>query len=230
MKQRIVLLDLWRTAALLCMIGYHLCYDLMAFGVRDAAFLQSISVRLLYYASAYPFIFLAGTCCCFSHDNLQRGFRVFCCGLLVSVAGVLVHNPIRFGILHFLGSAMVLYHVFQKQVERIPQRVAPILWTALFVVTKYWVDHVTVQTHWLWLLGFQYDGFASADYVPFLPWSFLFLLGTWFGGVLQRHRTHRLLRIRCPAWLTWPGRHTLVLYLLHQPVLYGIFRMAGYWY
>jgi uncharacterized membrane protein len=121
---------------------------------------------------------------------------------------------------------MILYSVFQKQLERIPQRIAPILWIAFFAVTKYWVDHITVRTHWLWLLGFQYDGFYSADYVPFLPWSFLFLLGIWFGGVLQRHRTHRLLNVQCPVWLTWPGRHTLLIYLLHQPVLYGIFMLA----
>ena len=226
MKQRIALLDLWRTVALFCMIGYHLCYDLVYFDMQNAGFLQQIPVRLLYYTSAYPFIFIAGASCCLSHDNLRRGFRVFCCGLLVSAAGIMVHNPIQFGILHFLGSAMILYSVFQRQVERIPQRIAPILWIALFAVTKYWVDHVTVQTHWLWLFGFQYEGFYSADYVPFLPWSFLFLLGIWFGGMLQRHRTHRLLNIRCPNWLTWPGRHTLLLYLLHQPVLYGIFMLA----
>ncbi|MGI6013173.1 MAG: heparan-alpha-glucosaminide N-acetyltransferase [Oscillospiraceae bacterium] len=222
MKQRIALLDLWRTMALLCMIGYHLCYDLVYFGMQPSKFLHQVPVRLLYYTSAYPFLFLAGASCRFSHDNLRRGFRVFCCGLLVSAAGIVVQNPIQFGVLHFLGCGMILYGLFGTYLERIPRAVAPVLWIVLFVVTKCWLDHVTVQAKWLWMFGFPYEGFYSSDYYPLLPWIFLFLLGTWFGGVLQRHRENRILTVQCPSWLTWPGRHTLWIYLLHQPVLYGV--------
>ena len=229
MKQRIALLDLWRTVALLCMIGYHLCYDLVYFRLQEPEFLEQIPVRLLYYTSAYPFIFIAGASCCFSHDNLRRGFRIFCCGLLVSIVGILVKNPIQFGVLHFLGSCMIFYHFLGKYLSRIPKPIVPILWILLFAVTKYFVAHITVQTHWLWVLGFPYEGFYSADYYPVFPWIFLFLLGIWFGGVLQRHRTCRILTISCPGWLTWPGRHTLWIYLLHQPILYGIC-MILIWY
>ena len=68
-------------------------------------------------------------------------------------------------------------------------------------------------------LGFPFPGFVSSDYFPLLPWIFLF----WSGYFLYRLRPeepHRELpRV---AVLTWMGRHSLLIYLLHQPVVYGV--------
>ena len=220
---RIVLLDLWRGLALLFMIGHHICYDFVYFGFREYAFLHTLPVKMLHYLSAYPFIFLAGTSSCFSRNNLRRGLKVLICALLVSIVTEWIGNSIRFGILHFLGLSMVLYSLFSTSLNRIPNWIAPVLWLALFVVTKLWTEDIIVESRWLWIFGFPYVGFYSSDYFPMLPWVFLFLLGSWFGGVLQANREHPLLQLSCPQWLLWPGQHTLVIYLVHQPLLYGIF-------
>ena len=220
---RIVLLDLWRGLALLLMIGHHICYDLALFGYRDYAFLQTVPVKMLHWFSAYPFIFLAGTSSRFSRSNLQRGLKVFACALVVSLVTEMIGNPIRFGILHFLGVSMILYDLCGQWLQKIPDALAPLLWLGLFVVTKVWTNGALVESRWLWVFGFPYAGFYSSDYFPMLPWVFLFLLGSWFGGVLQAHREHPLLQLSCPQWLLWPGQHTLVIYLVHQPLLYGIF-------
>ena len=80
----------------------------------------------------------------------------------------------------------------------------------------------TVSVGWLYPLGLLAPGFHSADYFPLLPWFFLFLAGTVLGGWCLDHRDSRVLTLTLPGALTWPGRHSLLIYLLHQPILFGV--------
>ena len=59
-----------------------------------------------------------------------------------------------------------------------------------------------------------------------LPWLFLFWAGYFLHGVVGRARMEPLRRSVCPA-LGWMGRHSLLLYLLHQPVIYGVLSAAA---
>ena len=81
---------------------------------------------------------------------------------------------------------------------------------------------MSVSVPWLYPLGFPGPGFSSADYFPLLPWLFLFLVGAALGGWCLDHRESRLLTAPLPRALTFPGRRSLLIYLLHQPVLYGV--------
>ena len=84
------------------------------------------------------------------------------------------------------------------------------------------------ESRWLWMLGWVYEGFVSTDYFPLLPWAFVFLLGTWAGKYIKAGRMpHWFYTADCPP-LAAVGRHSLVIYVLHQPVLYGL-TMAGLW-
>ena len=84
---------------------------------------------------------------------------------------------------------------------------------------------MAVTVPWLYPLGLTRPDFASADYFPLLPWLFLFLMGTVLGGWCLRHRDCRLLTVPLPGALTFPGRHSLLRYLLHQPVLFGLAKL-----
>ena len=78
------------------------------------------------------------------------------------------------------------------------------------------------------MLGWTYEGFVSTDYFPLLPWVFVFLLGTWAGKYIKAGRMPAwFYQTDCPP-LAAVGRHSLVIYVLHQPVLYGL-TMAGLW-
>ena len=68
--------------------------------------------------------------------------------------------------------------------------------------------------------------FYSTDYFALLPWLFLFWAGYFLHGVVGRARMEPLRRSVCPA-LGWMGRHSLLLYLLHQPVIYGVLSAAA---
>lgn len=70
-------------------------------------------------------------------------------------------------------------------------------------------------------LGFPMDGFCSSDYFPLIPWFFLLLTGYCGSGCLKWERVQKILEKGHGRILTWLGRHTLLLYLLHQPVIYG---------
>lgn len=74
--------------------------------------------------------------------------------------------------------------------------------------------------------GFYPDWFYSADYFGLLPWLFLFWAGYYLHKAVGRGRMEPLRRPVCPA-LGWMGRHSLLLYLLHQPVIYGVLSAAA---
>ena len=80
----------------------------------------------------------------------------------------------------------------------------------------------------LFPLGLHPLIFASADYYPLLPWIFLFLAGYWLGeAFLQRRVPEFCYREHLPA-LGWIGRHALIIYLVHQPVVYGVLWIADW--
>lgn len=84
------------------------------------------------------------------------------------------------------------------------------------------------ESRWLWMFGWIYEGFVSTDYFPLLPWIFVFLLGTWAGKYIKEGRLPRwFYEAKCPP-LAGVGRHSLLIYMLHQPVLYG-FTMVLLW-
>ena len=72
-------------------------------------------------------------------------------------------------------------------------------------------------------LGFYPFGFFSTDYFPLIPWLFLFWAGFYLHHLAERtaQSLRPLRRSVCPP-LGWLGRNSLMLYLLHQPVIYGV--------
>ena len=222
MSERISWLDGWRGIACWLMIIYHLLFDFYMFGWMRWETLMSWPLVVLEKYIAYSFILCAGISATISRSVLRRGVITLGAGALVIAASFIAGAPILFGVLQFLGCAMVMYALVGKWVQRVPERIAPVLWLALFVLTHIWTDSATVDAKWLFWLGFRYPGFVSYDYFPILPYIFLFFLGSWAGQMIKRYREKMpFLEKKAPKCLTWTGSRTLWIYLLHQPVLYG---------
>ena len=217
--RRIDILDAWRSLALLLMMVYHFLYDLALFGVITWEQMFAPGLNLLQRFICCSFILLAGISARFSRSNLRHGLVVLAAHLAVVAGAAVGGQTIRFGVLALLGTSMLLYHLAGPLLRRLPEWLLALLSGALFFLSDRWTCQVPVK--FLYPLGFTYQGFSSSDYFPLLPWFFLFLLGTAAGGWALRRR-ERLAALRLPSPLTWPGRHSLLLYLLHQPVLYGI--------
>lgn len=228
MSERIRWLDGWRGLACWLMIGYHLMFDCVMFGWVPESVTLWWPVFTLQRFIALSFIFLSGVSARFTRSNLRRGFVTLVAGCLVQAAAELVGAPIRFGILQFLGCAMLFWHFFGRYVERVPERVTPWLWGSLYLLTRI-VSYTTfIDFPWLYWLGLRAHGFVSFDWVPFIPNIFMFFLGAWFGGkVLASPPDSRLRTGSAPRALTWTGERTLLIYLLHQPVLYGACWVIG---
>ena len=224
--KRIDFLDLWRSVCVWMMLLYHAAYDLMLFGILPAAIESHPLARVYTSLCSGGFILLSGFCIRMSRNPYRRGAIVFLSALLVSAGSALAGLPIRFGVLHLLGICMFLYALLRRWIERLPaDRRLIAVCLCLFAAAYALIPGVRVEARWLFPLGLRYDGFYSSDYYPLLPWALLFLTGTLLGRLYEsapQDFDYAALRRNYPAALTFCGRHSLLIYLVHQPVLYGV--------
>ena len=141
---------------------------------------------------------------------------------VISLVTYFMDMTIVFGVLHLLASCMLLFGLTRGFWEALPAWVLPVLCLALIFLTAPCADGVTTQTPQLWLFGFTTPDFASADYFPLLPWFFVFLLGTWAGRYVKAGRLPQWFYTARAPRLALVGRHALLLYVLHQPLLYAL--------
>ena len=222
MSKRFLILDAWRSLAIVLMVIYHFLYDLALFEVITWQQMFSTPLNIMQKFICCSFILLAGASARFSRNNLRHGLIVIGAGILVAIGGAVGGQVIRFGVLQLLGWSMVIYHFAGILLRKIPGIALAIGSGALYFLSDYWTNAVTVSSQWLYPLGLMYRGFFSADYFPLLPWFFLFLIGTVFGGWCLKHRDNRLLTAPLPKALTFLGQHSLIVYLIHQPILFGL--------
>lgn len=234
-RPRAGFLDEWRGVALLCMLAYHTFYDLYAlFGVPLPLFTSPFYVNLQRFIG-YSFILISGISCRYSRSNLRRGLICFGCGMLMTAATAILmpEQLILFGVLHFLGAAMVLYALLQKALERIPSLWGMIGAAAAFLIfqpvsqgylgigpLRVTLPDILYASNLLFPLGFYGPRFSSADYYPLLPWFFLFLLGAFWGRYWEAGRMPGFVYRTHLRGLAFLGRHTILVYLAHQPVIY----------
>ncbi len=218
MRKRNDWLDLWRSLAVLTMLVFHALWDLEHFGALPAGTMETPTADVVRWLGGGSFILISGILAPRSARSVRRGFILFCVGLGVSIISAAAGLPVKFGILQLLGVCKMLYGAVFARRGSAPGAKSALLWLALFIGAFILTARVTVQSAYLFPFGLRPAGFFSADYWPLLPWSFLFLLGT----ALQVGQSGGEEKRRLPAALTFPGRHSLVIYLLHQPVLYGL--------
>ena len=222
LRERVVLLDLLRGALVLVMVLYHLVYDLELFGALPVGTIDSLPFPVILWLGGLCFVGLAGYCCRFSESNLRRGLLTLACGVLVMLVTTLAGYPSSFGVLVLLGLCMLLYGLVGECFARLPRLPRLFGCALLFLFTLFLTKHVTVQARWLFPLGFIAEDFYSSDYYPLFPWAFAFFFGASLGELPEgaKHFGQGL-----PGALSWPGRHSLLIYLLHQPVLFGLLRL-----
>lgn len=221
--KRIEVLDVWRSLAILLMAAYHFLYDLYLFGVISYEQLSHPLAFSLRLAAVGSFMLISGAVVRFSRSSIRRGAIVFCCGMLVTLVMHFMGMAVQFGVLHNLGTMMIAYGLISKKIKAPKGVWFPLLCAVVFAITYYLGETVRVETRLLVPLGLIYEEFYSADYYPLLPWGMLFAIGVWFGGKLELWRERvPLLQRKIRPILTFMGRHSLIIYLAHQPVLYGI--------
>lgn len=234
-KNRIWELDALRGICILGMMVVHFVFDLNEF-----ARLGLTMPGWFDFCQRYGhilFILISGICATLASRSFRRGVIVFCAGLLVTgvtlfMVCVLKFNrslSIFFGILHLLGICMMLFPLFKK----LPVWALAVL-GAGFVTLGVWlaalepvaVSFPSAQGLLLGAIGIRPAGFYSGDYFPIFPNLGWFLLGAVLGRTAYRRRESLLPKVNADFFLLrffrFCGRHSLWIYLLHQPVLAGL--------
>ncbi|MGL5512612.1 MAG: heparan-alpha-glucosaminide N-acetyltransferase, partial [Sporomusa sp.] len=127
---------------------------------------------------------------------------------------------IRFGILHLLAAGMLAAPLFR----RTGALSLAITGTGVIVLGRQFTD-MTVATAGLIPFGLQPPGFASLDYYPLFPWLGVILFGMAAGKIFypkQQSYWPSAAGYRLVRWLSWLGRRSLLIYLMHQPIILSI--------
>ncbi len=239
-------LDGFRGLTLISMIMYHAMWDLIFIFGKSYPWYTELPGFIWQQSICWSFILLSGFVFSLGKRHFSRGATVFIGGILITVitAFFMSDNAVHFGVLTMIGSSMLIMTVLDPLLKHFPPIECGITSFLLFLATRH-VQYrligftglaatpITSQftralpdslyknylTAWV---GFPGKGFQSTDYFPLLPWFFLFLTGYFLYYTLKK-KHNRVLNSLSRSWLPpleWLGRHSLGIYLLHQPVIY----------
>lgn len=229
-SRRVPLIDALRGLAILAMVSYHLSWDLSWFAYVDWQVSSGPEWRSYAASIAGSFLFLSGVSLALAHGNGIR-WRAFWkreAILVAAAAGVSVATYftfgqafVRFGILHCMAVGSLIALPFCRLPVLVTLATSA-LFAALPILAK---SPVFDGDLWLWT-GLGTPSTGAVDYVPLAPWTGLILAGLaltkiakdsvfwiWLADFPVSGLSGRILRFL--------GQKSLIIYLLHQPLLYG---------
>jgi uncharacterized membrane protein len=220
-NKRIFEIDLLKSVALILMILFHIIYDLNEFVSINLDY----SSGFWYYVgriSAFLFIFLAGINSGFSHSPIKRGIVVFSFGIIVTITTYIFMKDlyVRFGILHFLGISMFLYPLFRKTNNFI------LFLLALLIIIVSNVGLLDKMNLIVFLEGIF--GGMSIDYYPLFPYLSIFIFGV-LTYKLFYYKRKSIFNLNIKSKLVcFISKYSLIIYLIHQPIILGIIFLSKY--
>ncbi|OZA04449.1 MAG: hypothetical protein B7Y02_16425, partial [Rhodobacterales bacterium 17-64-5] len=150
----------------------------------------------------------------------RRFAKLAAAAALVSAASfwLVPGGPILFGILH----ALALSSLITLACLRLPWAVTLALAMGIFALG--WVDRsASFDSLWLIWLGLAENRPMMGDYVPLIPWLAPSLAGLALAKAAGVERWKGRPPTRLTNALAFPGRHSLIIYLIHQPLLISLF-------
>jgi len=227
--------DSARGIAVLAMIFFHFMWDLQFFGLSSVdvfspawqTFARSIGTTFMFVMGVsltLDAVRYKGNTREIWKRNLRRGLMIFGAGMLVTLATFLIvgNEFVRFGILHLAGVSIILATPFVNRRIRYALIAGVVL-----IALGFLFGRLSAPYPWLIPLGIREAGVDMVDYYPLVPWFGVGLLGVAFGAYAYPRGQRRF---PVPDWgntaparfLQFIGRHSLAVYLLHQPILIAL--------
>lgn len=242
--KRYHLLDVIRGVTILSMIIYHATWDLVyMYGVKWSWY-RGMGAYIWQQSICWTFILLSGFCFSLGRKPLRRGLMVFGGGVLVSAVTLIFmpENRVLFGVLTMIGSSMLLMVPFDRIFRKISPELGAFCSILCFLLTRNVNEGMLgfekfqlIELPQRWYcnmfttyIGFPVSGFFSTDYFSLIPWFFLFATGYFLFGIFKKKKwlNSTILDWNCRP-LSFVGRNTLFIYLIHQPVIYGILELCN---
>jgi len=239
--QRIWEIDFLRGLAIILMVGYHLLFDLGEFrGIKRflgfSTDLSSAVWTAAQYFFAGLFVVLSGISSTLSRNNVRRGLRLLAVALALTLGTYLIAvwlhffdpaDTIIFGILHCLAVSMLLYGAVFKKVSAAANALCGAAVMGLAALLPIVGKVFSIRSNWLIPFGLPSQSFSSLDYFPLIPWFGVFLIGVALGKSVYASK-RSLLPWRLPGtFVNAAGRHSLLIYIVHQPVIMGVLYVLG---
>lgn len=185
------------------------------------------------------FIFLAGLSLTLMYNQTNkkgvhkkfffRGLKIFGYGILIMIITFLTfpEDFVIFGILHFIGISIILGSFFLKYNK------LNLVLGLLIIALGFYLQSFSFNFPFLLWLGFIPKNFFTFDYWPILPWFGVTLLGIFFGNFLYKNgkrnfKIKDLSRSPIIKFLSFLGRKSLTIYLLHQPILIIVLSLMSF--
>lgn len=235
--------DSFRGLAIVMMVTYHLAFDLNYFGVY-AIDVSAGGWRVFQRIIGTLFISIVGVSLALSYSRarqlkglgvglfpkyLKRGLWIFAWGLAITLVTWIVvpQGVIVFGVLHLIGLSVILAFPFLRL------GVWNLAIGAVVIGVGAYLQQFTFDSSWLVWLGLMPHKYFTLDYFPVFPWFGVSLVGLGVGSLLYTGPSRRfalsdlsgVLLVRLLGFL---GRHSLVIYVLHQPLLIGLLALLGF--
>lgn len=240
-KSRYHIIDFLRGIALIGMVIFHGLMNLVYTFDCDIGWFYRIE-NIFYEYGGCIFILLSGFCWNLGKNNFKRGLMMILFSSLISFFTIyfMPDYSIRFGVICLMGTACLLMIPMNTFLKKVNVYAGAIISILLFAISKN-ADRgyigigdfrLNIPDNWFSndftsFLGFPGDGFWSMDYFPVVPWIFLFITGYFMYGIFKKHNWMKYLKPNVCSPIQWIGRHSLIIYLAHQPILFII---CGLWF
>jgi uncharacterized membrane protein len=226
-------IDFLRGIAVVMMIVFHFFYDLNFFSIYEID-LHSGPFPLFLYPIGTTFLLLVGISLSLSYSRIEdnenkkqlqlkfilRGSKIFGLGLLITLVTwiYLQDGFVVFGILHCIGLSIIIAYPFLQF------KIRNLIIGVLLVSVGVYLKTLTFDFGWFLWLGFRPSQFYTVDYFPILPWFGVVLIGIFIGNTLypahkRRFKLKDISQIRFVKLFCFLGRHSLIIYCLHQPII-----------
>jgi len=228
--QRYQRIDILRGIAITLMVIYHFSYDLTYFRFLRFDFYHDpfwINFRILIVSLFVGLVGVSLVLATQNGINLRRYARRLGWLVLLSLAITVMSyfmfpgRMIVFGILHFIAFASVAGLLFVRlYVPSLILGIGIILLDLLY-------QHEFFDQYWIHWLGLTVHRPAAEDYVSVIPWFGVVLIGIFIGQTILRNESlQRIFSVNSDHFLmrglAFSGRHSLLIYILHQPILFAI--------
>jgi uncharacterized membrane protein len=221
---RASILDIAKSIALVNMLAFHAMYDIVyIFGV-DAPWFKSLGAFFWQQFICFTFIICSGAVLPLSRKPMRHAATLFGCGCLLTLITYffMPEEVIHFGILSLLGASAFITALLLPLFKKLPATPAALAFFALFAVT-YNVPRHGYPFRFFYWLGFPREGFYSSDYFALIPWLFLYIFGYFaWRAVMESPARAAVMNIPRVKICEWVSRRSLVIYMLHQPMIYGV--------